>query len=219
MDTRRALQYSAGKYVLDPGRNLGWIALAAGVLGAGALWLWSAGGRGPITDRAAAPESAPLSANEAQRLRAELARVQSKLARAERRIAELESAPGAAQPASPEPTEVDQRGLVAQAFDAEPEDPNWAPEGEIQGLLAEALPAGSSLRSVVCRSTLCKVETSHMNQSEQQAFVQAFGMPRPGPPRPFNGAMFDQGEPSAGGRELRSVTYLVRRGHAFPSPD
>lgn len=215
-------------------RSLGKVVFTAAVCGAGALWLWSAGGGAVLTERPAAAAPAPAdsgaSAAETGRMRADLARMQASLARAERRIAELESAkavtdqaPTAVPPdqdpaaAPAEPSHEEQQALTASAFESEPEDASWN-EREIEQVIRTVLPSGSALQSVSCRSTLCRVETRHPDAAAQRAYVDALGMPRPGEPRPFQGALFDQGAPSGNGRELRSVTYLVRRGHELPRP-
>jgi hypothetical protein len=210
-------------------RSLGWISLSAIALGVGALWLWDGRG-GPTPEQRVAAAADPAHDGEVERLHTELMRMQSKLARAEKRIANLETAKvgqlspgdvaaerGAGLEAEVGLTDADQRNATARAFEAETTDPAWDGEREIQRSLTTVLPAGSTLHGVGCRSTLCRVETHHPDEAGQQAFVQAIGMPMPGAPRPWKGALFAQAEPSGNGRELRSVTYLVRRGHAFPS--
>ena len=209
------------------------VVLAFIAAGAGALLLWKPGAGDPARLRPA-PASASAAPGDSSLAQAELDRMRAGLARPERRIAELElaaSRPSAAEPAAAddpsgvapgraEPTDRDQHQFVARAFDTEADDPDWTAEADIQAELQSQLPEGPSVRSVVCRTTLCRVETRHPDQDAQRAYVNALGMPRPGPPRPFKGALFDQGDPVPGGAgELSSVTYLVRRGHAFPTPE
>jgi hypothetical protein len=106
---------------------------------------------------------------------------------------------------------------VDAAFDSESVDPSWRPEAEVRSTLRELLPAGVSLRSVDCRRSLCRVETSHPNAESQRAYVQAVAMPSPTQGnRPFDGALFDEGTPSPGGHEVRSITYLMRPGFEPP---
>jgi len=212
-------------------------ALAVVVCGAGALWFVTARGDEPAQVRPVAADGSAASRADLRRMQSELERLRSDLASAERRIAVLEIVtpePGAASPATAaSPAAADgpgeaanadegssdehQRAAIAHAFDAEADDPSWNPDAEIQGVVQASLPAGSTVRSLQCRSSLCRVETSHPDQPAQAAYVSSLSIPRPGSTRPFKGVRFDAAERSADGRELRSVTYLVRRGHAFPN--
>jgi hypothetical protein len=218
--------------VAEHSRNPWRTAFAVAVCAAGVSWLFTARGAEPSRDRPATAEVAAVSREELRRVRTELERLRSDLARAERRIAELElvtsqaAVPGVAvaEPddtrrtaaASPEPSDDGQRSAAARSFDAEADDPSWNPDSEIEALVQAALPSGATLRSVVCRSTLCRVETSHPDTASQQAYASTLSMPRPGGPQPFKGVLFDSAKATVDGRELRSITYLVRSGHVFP---
>jgi hypothetical protein len=168
---------------------------------------------------------------------AELTRVEMRLMMAEQRIGELERekpspAVGSARPTSDERpdnvdapgnnagsalTEEERRAHVNAAFTAETADPSWKPEASVRSTLNELLPKGASVASIECRRSLCRVETSHPNAESQRSYVQAVGLPGPTQAsRPFAGALFDEGTPSADGREVRSVTYFTRPGFELP---
>jgi hypothetical protein len=213
-------------------------ALALAVCGVGTLWFVTARGDEPDPSRAVAAVGSVAGQVDLRRMQSELERLRSDLASAERRIAVLEIATperGAADSATLLPSAAagaplgeaaanaaaasagdDQRAQVARAFDAESDDASWNPDAEIKSVVQAALPAGSTVRSLQCRSSLCRVETSHPDEQGQAAYVNSLSIPRPGSTRPFKGVLFDGGERTADGRELRSVTYVVRRGYAFP---
>ena len=156
------------------------------------------------------------------------------LARAERRIAQLETAkPNGVEPNRAEPSEPDREAKsapaqfsnedrdahVARVFAAEGVDPSWHAEPEIRSLLAGALPSGSQLRGMDCRSSLCRVETTHRTVADQKAYVNTLFLPRAVRPLPFAGMMFQQSERADGAGQLTTLTYFVRLGHELPSPD
>jgi hypothetical protein len=68
--------------------------------------------------------------------------------------------------------------LVAELesdFRAEARDPKWSDHGttEASRALAHDLPEGTKLGKVECRSTMCRVESSHTSVDAFQAFVRA----------------------------------------------
>lgn len=81
------------------------------------------------------------------------------------------SAEAKPEPAPPPPLEE----KVEQAFVAEDVDPGWAEPASariVEGTMP-ILPAGSSLRDVDCRSTVCRVEVQHTTAGSHQGFIQA----------------------------------------------
>jgi hypothetical protein len=165
-------------------------------------------------------------------MQAELEHMRSALARTEHRLAQLEIKPSAAatapqdddalepeaSPKTPEVSDGERRAFVAQSFERETRDPQWEPEAELRALLTEVLPAGAAIRALECKQTLCRLETTHPDQANQAAFVQAFLFARPGQERPYGGALFDEPAPSPDGHGVRSTTYLLRPGHEMPAP-
>jgi hypothetical protein len=121
------------------------------------------------------------------------------------------------EPTSP-PTGEEMRDHLEAAFAA---DPPAAARDLAQGLedgARAALPAGSRVRSVECRASLCRIETEHAGLDDYRAFVQraffshdakqvsigpVFANP-PGEPR--------HGEP------VVAVVYVGREGTVLPMP-
>ena len=132
-------------------------------------------------------------------------------------VASADPADQSAQPAKF--TDAERREHVAEVFDAERTDPSWHGEADARSLFRQVLPAGSALRSVACRKSLCRVETSHPDAEARRAYVNALAMPNPGREMPFAGMLFDAEDDQAeNGQTLRSVTYLVRTGYDLPNP-
>jgi len=77
-----------------------------------------------------------------------------------------------------------------------------------------ALPASSKLRSVECRGSLCRVETTHPDADEFRAFVQATFQPSSSIP---SGPAFVSlvGEPVAG-QPMTAVAFLSQPGTELP---
>ena len=107
---------------------------------------------------------------------------------------------------------------MTQSCEREARNPAWRPEAEIRTLLRSMLPEGASVRALDCRQPLCRLETTHPDEQSYAALVQALALPQSDQPRPFGGALFDEGEPASDGRGLHSTTYLLRIGHDLPAP-
>ncbi len=108
---------------------------------------------------------------------------------------------------------------VEQAFAAEVPDPAWHPEAAFRALFAHTLPAGSALDAIECRSSLCRVETSHLDSDGRLAFLSALAMPDPTHPLGFAAALFGDSVPSPDGRGVRSIMYVLRSGRELPTVD
>jgi hypothetical protein len=110
-------------------------------------------------------------------------------------------------------TETDRHARVEAAFATQGADPHWKPEPALRAVLREASLAGASIRSVDCRSSMCRVETSHPDLENERAYVQVIAFPSPNQAaRPFAAALFDEPTTSPDGREVRTVTYFTRPG-------
>jgi len=137
------------------------------------------------------------------------------------RIAEPEAVPRV----RPTPTEtpVEQFAHVHDAlertFGSEPSDGAWAMEARraVESKLAD-LPVASRIRSIDCRSTLCRVETVHDGPADAQALALRFSSPAQ---RPWNGGFYaGPTDEDARSGAVTVVTYLVREGTPLPElPD
>jgi hypothetical protein len=79
---------------------------------------------------------------------------------------------GDAVPAAPDVEE--SRDRVLSAFTDEPVDRNWGPtsSGELDRMVRAALPAGSRLTAVECRSTMCRLKLVHADPEAQPQFLR-----------------------------------------------
>ncbi|HMI91828.1 MAG TPA: hypothetical protein VK509_10720 [Polyangiales bacterium] len=90
----------------------------------------------------------------------------------------MTSGPAAEPNARPEP---EQRALsidryhafIAQRFAAESRDASWREAAGLEAKLNAILPSGSRLRSLDCRASLCKVETTHPDLERYREFLAA----------------------------------------------
>lgn len=165
---------------------------------------------------------------ELQQTRAELARVARAAvrspARAHPAAASDDSADPAAIGAGATPGAVDDaaRGaaddsdaaylaFVGARFEQETSDPGWHAASELGSKLNEVLPAGSALRSLECRSSMCRIETTHRDLEAYRAFTEHFLLPGARAPL-WSGAGFFHvtHEPQRPGDELVAVVYLGR---------
>ena len=204
--------------------------LGAGV--AALLAFWPVGERG---DTRARPSTIGAAEERADRFERELAQTQAELAQVRRELAVLQRAlrpslapadiaapPAAASAVDPEtpapsraepPADAEEAYLafVTEAFDAELSDPRWSAAGELRPKLTAALPPGSVLRSLDCRTSLCRVETVHANHETYRAFTDHFA-PTATRPALWSGAGYFQvtHAPERPGDELVAVAYLGR---------
>jgi hypothetical protein len=106
------------------------------------------------------------------------------------------------------------------AFASEARDGAWAMQASqtANAVLAARLPPRSSLRPADCRSTLCRIESTHDGYASARVFVSRLIGPEG---RPWNGAFYAgpvSQEPGNGTVTL--VTYLAREGTEMPAiPD
>jgi hypothetical protein len=104
------------------------------------------------------------------------------------------------------------------AFTVENADASWAADARRQAetRLKAILPEGSSVRSVDCRSSMCRIETSYGDRAQLSQFMRtAFSSPASGI---WNAPMYSHLVSDEGGQVV-VVSFLAREGHALPSMD
>ncbi|WP_437986912.1 hypothetical protein [Sorangium sp. So ce117] len=122
-------------------------------------------------------------------------------------------------PAGPRPVdmaEVSER--IQDVFAQQTTDTQWTASASeaAREKLRSALPERSSLRTVECRSSMCRFETEHDDMAQMQQFMQeAFMDPQK---RPWNGGFFAMpvSDPNTG--KVVVVSYLAREGEELPMP-
>jgi hypothetical protein len=108
----------------------------------------------------------------------ELAELQSRVRRSEDVPSEPAPKPtgehGAPPTAERKPFSLDQyHAFIAQRFADETRDASWREAAELAPKLTAILPAGSRLRALDCRTSLCRVETSHLDMERYREFLAA----------------------------------------------
>jgi hypothetical protein len=100
---------------------------------------------------------------------------------------------------------------VETKFESEPIDRAWSPERELHGRVTGILPAGSSIRKLDCRSSMCRMETSHRDVESYRAFTLSVVSVDGAPPVWTGPAYFNViREPARPDDELVAVAYLGR---------
>lgn len=111
------------------------------------------------------------------------------------------------------------RDGIQNAFVTEGRDP-WSSGANhlVTTKVVASLGSNGRLRSVECRSTMCRVETTHASSRQSRQFARRLFI-LPGE-RPWNGAIFAAPEAASGdSREpVLAVYYLMREGFSLPSP-
>ena len=127
------------------------------------------------------------------------------------------SIPAPAPAASPPPVEPNVR--LASAFVAERPDPAWTEAANrlADARLGAALPASSALRSVECRSSLCRIETVHPDMEHYQRFFQRAFVDQD--TRAWNGAVTTAELTEAGDGSVHVISYLAREGSPLLASD
>lgn len=109
---------------------------------------------------------------------------------------------------------------MEMAFAGERLDPSWARDARrlVDTALSAHLPDGSRLTAVECRSSLCRVETTHESRNDAKEFTSK-SLSDPAS-RPWNGS-FASGPTSVDALNGRvtQIVYLVREGHELPNLD
>jgi len=109
-------------------------------------------------------------------------------------------------------------GTMESNFSRQLLDQSWSAGAatEIRAKVVARLPKDSQLRSIECRESMCRLETSHHSEEAYQAFVnrsltaQDFDWP---------GAMFFAPLHAEGSGEVTTVAYLMRPGYSPPYAD
>ncbi|HEX2568047.1 MAG TPA: hypothetical protein VH877_00725, partial [Polyangia bacterium] len=116
-------------------------------------------------------------------------------------------------PAAPEPAAVVQ--ALDRAFAAEPLDASWsaATDSAMRGRLATLTTGRSSVRSLECRSSLCRLEVVHDDAAQSSAFTErAFA----GAEAPLWIGTYVQTRVATPDGKEATVAYLVRGGRELP---
>jgi hypothetical protein len=102
-------------------------------------------------------------------------------------------------------------GHIESEFQKETRDPAWDPTRDLQSKLTRILPEGSAVDGLECRSSLCRMESSHQSLASYQAFTQSIVV-SPGGEFVWNGpAVFEvTHEPEGEADRLRAVAYFAR---------
>lgn len=114
-----------------------------------------------------------------------------------------------------EPTEV--RDRLEGRFSQERAEPKWSTEAQqlAETRLPATLPPSSSLRSVDCRGSMCRIETSHQDLEHYRQFVhKAFLTPAT---HLWNGGFFSTLIDDPGSGTMVAVAFLGRDGEALPN--
>jgi hypothetical protein len=122
-------------------------------------------------------------------------------------------------PAEPRPVdmaEVSER--IQGVFAQQGTDAQWTARASqtAREKLSSALPERSSLRTLECRSSMCRIETEHDDMAQMQQFMEeAFMDPQK---RPWNGGFFAMpvSDPDTG--KVVVVSYLAREDEELPMP-
>jgi hypothetical protein len=147
---------------------------------------------------------------------APLARIAADEPRADATAADKASDPAAVAPA---PTSAQVRDRLDDAFRTDPIDAAWSQTAvrTLQAKLGPLLPPQSAVRSVDCRGSLCRIETSHAGVTEYRDFVQRTFL---GQAELWNAGFFTNvvADPVPG-QPVITVAYLAREGQSLPSPE
>lgn len=111
------------------------------------------------------------------------------------------------------------RERMDQCFTQERPDPSWAAQAkqQVEASLAAVLPSSSAIRSVECRTTMCRIESTHGDREQYQRFIQD-GLMNPDK-QAWNGAFLALrfGEPTDG--PMLAVVYVAREGEELPTAE
>lgn len=111
------------------------------------------------------------------------------------------------------------RDQLGERFYSEGVDSAWTQETtrQLERTLPALLPAGSAMRRVECRSTMCRVESTHPGLDEFGVFVRSAFV---GDTRVSDGGFFAGllSDPQPG-QPVTTVAYVARKGHSLPMPE
>jgi hypothetical protein len=123
-------------------------------------------------------------------------------------------------PASPSTEVFDAQAMadhLEAAFFHESVDREWADSSRrsLQEKALSLLPEGSSIRSLECQATLCRMELVHENNESYRQFQRRHFQEGP----LWKGASVTRMEKGSREGEVLTVAYFAREGHALPLPD
>jgi hypothetical protein len=118
-------------------------------------------------------------------------------------------------PGSP-PTGEEMRDRLEAAFVAEPPAPSSEAAQTLEHGVRAALPAGSQLRRVECRASLCRIEIEHAAVDDHREFLQRAFLAHDST-RASSGPVFASPPAQAGdGDPMVAVIFVGREGTALP---
>jgi hypothetical protein len=109
-----------------------------------------------------------------------------------------------------EPTDVEVRAKLDGYFDNQRPDPAWSKQATVllDNHIYKGIPSGSKLLSVECRSSICRVESTHASTAVYQKFVDEALLFHQGG---WDGPIMTQ-ITNPGVEPVVSVAYLLRNG-------
>jgi hypothetical protein len=108
---------------------------------------------------------------------------------------------------------------IAEQFASEPVDPRWNALDQVTPKLKNALPAGSSVQNVDCKSTLCRIDTTHVSAETYASYVDHYLLSDKRAPEervwPGSARFVTNGNLEEDG-PVSSTIFLLREDHEFP---
>jgi hypothetical protein len=206
--------------------SIGSVLLVSAVLAAGYSLGHRAQGADPKTPQATAASTSQSDRN-IEQLAEQLSSTQRRLASLESAGAREDQSASSAQPearpapAPPSAEEIDRRQAerveqIEVAVQAELRDASWAPgfEKEIrQAIQVAGEGATYTVKSVTCRTSICRMEISHPDQQGQYAFLQQFQHNLPD-------VAVSHLQPTQGSDgSFATVAHFVRKGYPMPGSE
>jgi hypothetical protein len=173
-----------------------------------------------LANRAAADEQRPPELPSMQHLLARMALTTAVPAAAAPNSQGAEKAAGKeAAPAAPAKsiTRAEIEAHIQSAFQQQTNDPAWAPQAvkHLREGVAAILPDSSQVRSLDCRTSLCQLELTRMDEKQyQEVMAQATRNPSF-----WSGGSMGSKQESVEDGKLDVVLYLAREGQPLPMPD
>jgi hypothetical protein len=124
----------------------------------------------------------------------------------------------APRPAEPSPPSVeDQHAFLQASFDGQTTDASWArsSRAQLEDDIRRRLPASSSLHSVDCRSSICKADIVHADETGYRTFVNSTFATDPGERSAWRGplAMWRSGS----GEDWTMTVFFGKDGEPLPA--
>jgi len=105
--------------------------------------------------------------------------------------------------------------LIDRRFSAEAEDPEWNQRAarRLSEGLSSGLPEGTTIGSIACRASLCRVESFHTSRANFREYVEATFR--------AEGKLWDAAASSMVAEEspsgVRALSFIAREGSEIPS--